>query len=53
MLDINPGVVIGGPLEDTESGVLERFVESRRERVRVPGFGGCEVAFWGCRVYCG
>lgn len=53
LLPAQPGVVFGGPLEDTDSEVIGGFLGSRKESVRVPGFEGSEHAFWRVRVYLG
>lgn len=50
VLPSNPGVVFGGPLENTESDVIESFVKSMGSRALVP-FSANEHAFWMTRLY--
>ncbi|KKK21317.1 hypothetical protein ARAM_006123 [Aspergillus rambellii] len=50
LLAHNPAVVFGGPLEEIESEVVKRFVQSR-DSVQLPLFAEQEHAFWKMRVY--
>lgn len=43
-------MVFGGPLEDTESDVIQDFAAWVRSVVLVP-FEACEHAFWKTRLY--
>lgn len=43
-------MVFGGPLEDTESEVIQGFAGRVRSVVLGP-FEGCEHAFWKTRLY--
>lgn len=45
-----PGVLFGGPLEDTPSEVINAYVQSRQS-TRLPRFEESEHAFWNMRVY--
>ncbi|PYI26696.1 hypothetical protein BP00DRAFT_430080 [Aspergillus indologenus CBS 114.80] len=50
LLARNPAGVVGGPLEDTGSAGIERFV-ARTGSVRLPRFEELKEAFWEMRVY--
>ncbi|RAH84875.1 hypothetical protein BO86DRAFT_305677 [Aspergillus japonicus CBS 114.51] len=50
LLARNPVGVVGGPLEDTGSAGIERFV-ARTGSVRLPRFEELKEAFWEMRVY--
>ncbi|RAH71680.1 SRR1 family protein [Aspergillus aculeatinus CBS 121060] len=50
LLARNPAGVVGGPLEDTGSDGIERFV-ARTGSVRLPRFEELKEAFWEMRVY--
>ncbi|KAL4733451.1 hypothetical protein BDV11DRAFT_82957 [Aspergillus similis] len=50
LLAHDPAIVVGGPLEDIESDVVRRFVDTR-ESVRLKEFAELETAFWGMRIY--
>ncbi|KAI9929984.1 hypothetical protein ASPWEDRAFT_35231 [Aspergillus wentii DTO 134E9] len=52
LLQHRPRLLFGGPLEDTESEVLNRFC-AETESKRVPVFELLEHAFWEMRVYHG
>ncbi|OJJ99861.1 hypothetical protein ASPACDRAFT_60680 [Aspergillus aculeatus ATCC 16872] len=50
LLARNPAGMVGGPLEDTGSDGIERFV-ARTGSVRLPRFEELKEAFWEMRVY--
>ncbi|KAJ5099434.1 hypothetical protein N7532_006435 [Penicillium argentinense] len=50
LLPSNPCFVLGGPLENTESSVIQTYVEKTDSRVLIP-FGAQEHAFWMMRLY--
>ncbi|OOQ91275.1 hypothetical protein PEBR_01672 [Penicillium brasilianum] len=50
LLPFNPCMVFGGPLEDTESEVIQEFTGRTGSVVLVP-FEVCEHAFWKTRLY--
>ncbi|PYH80109.1 hypothetical protein BO82DRAFT_418021 [Aspergillus uvarum CBS 121591] len=50
LLARNPAGVVGGPLEDTGSAGIERFV-ARTGSVRLPRFEELKEAFWEMKVY--
>lgn len=50
LLPSNPCMVFGGPLEDTESDVIQGFAGRVGSVVLVP-FEVCEYAFWKTRLY--
>ncbi|KAJ5647437.1 hypothetical protein N7490_003809 [Penicillium lividum] len=50
VLPSNPGFVFGGPLENTESEVIEKFVGKMQSRALEP-FTCNEHAFWMTRLY--
>lgn len=50
VLPSNPFLVFGGPLEDTGSSVIQKYVGKVESRVLVP-FEGCEHAFWRMSLY--
>lgn len=50
ILPSKPGLVFGGPLENTESAIIQGFVGESGSRVLVP-FTANEHAFWMTRLY--
>ncbi|KAJ5381665.1 uncharacterized protein N7496_004093 [Penicillium cataractarum] len=50
LLPFDPYMVFGGPLEDTESDIIQEFAGRVGSVVLVP-FEGCEHAFWKTRLY--
>ncbi|KAJ5240998.1 uncharacterized protein N7469_002589 [Penicillium citrinum] len=50
LLPSNPQLVLGGPLEDTESSIIQTYAEKTESRVLVP-FSAQEHAFWKMRLY--
>lgn len=50
VLPSNPGVLFGGPLENTESDVIQNFVGKMGSRALEP-FTSHEHAFWMTRLY--
>ncbi|KAF9891166.1 hypothetical protein FE257_004730 [Aspergillus nanangensis] len=50
VLPSQPAILFGGPLEEVESDVVSRYVQSKRA-VRLPRFEAQEHAFWNMRVY--
>ncbi|KAJ6021955.1 Sensitivity To Red Light Reduced-like SRR1 [Penicillium herquei] len=50
ILPSNPGLLFGGPLENTESDVIQAFIERTGSRILAP-FKANEHAFWMTRFY--
>ena len=50
LLPSNPKLVLGGPLENTESSIIQTYAEKTESRVLVP-FSAQEHAFWKMRLY--
>lgn len=52
VLPSKPCAVLGGPLEDTGSGVIQNYLQSDGlESLRLVGFEECEHAFWRVGLY--
>ncbi|CAI7656547.1 unnamed protein product [Penicillium manginii] len=50
LLPSNPKLVLGGPLENTESSIIESYVKKTDSRILLP-FLAQEHAFWKMRLY--
>ncbi|KAJ5709161.1 Sensitivity To Red Light Reduced-like SRR1 [Penicillium malachiteum] len=50
ILPSNPGLLFGGPLENTESDVIQAFIDRTGSRILAP-FKANEHAFWMTRFY--